>query len=62
MIAWFRRQRVVQLGIAKLGQTVCRHAYGLIVTRDRLYLRCSLCGRESVGFVLEERPLWRHLA
>lgn len=44
------RPRLVQLALRKLGQTFCRHAYGLLWTKDRMFLRCSLCGRETEGF------------
>jgi hypothetical protein len=44
--------------VARIGCLV-GHADVLIVQRDRLYLRCDQCGRESPGWDVTPRIAWR---
>lgn len=44
------RTGLVQLALAKLGQVLCRHEYLLMCPKERMFLWCVKCGRETVGF------------
>lgn len=58
------RRRLWHLPLAKVGQHVCRggrwtglyqHTWALVMTRDRMYLQCTACGRQSEGFTVADR-------
>ena len=41
---------LVELALQKVGQALCRHTFLIVNQKDRKFLRCSTCGRETVGF------------
>lgn len=44
--------QTVRLWWAKLGRLMCRHADRVIVTGDRMFVKCDVCDRERPGIVL----------
>lgn len=56
------RDPIVRLALKKLGQLTCRHFYRLMRRRDRLFLRCDYCQRETVGIIVADRISHRRRA
>ncbi len=57
-----QNERIVRLALKKAGLYFCRHSWMLLVLPGRLALRCPSCGRETVGFIVGERPPRRRVS
>lgn len=50
--------RLKELLVEKFGSLTCRHrALGLVILRERMFLRCDDCGFETEGFTVPTVPL-----
>lgn len=48
-----RNRRIVRIALEKIGQLTCRHAFIVVQTRTRMFLRCDVCGAETPGIVFD---------